>query len=106
MIFFFALFFFPLSSLRPPLFSRFSGSALSRALFFLKKKRKRKNSNNNINTHITGPGSNIAPRSATAITATAPPRPPATRLVPSRGSTATSTLRACGAEESPTRSPQ
>ena len=59
-----------------------------------------------VHSHITGPGSNIAPRSATAITATAPLLPPATRLVPSKGSTATSTARACGAVASPTRSPQ
>ena len=38
----------------------------------------------------TGPGSNMVPRSATAMTARAPPRPRAVRVVPSMGSTAMS----------------
>ena len=49
-----------------------------------------------------GPGLNMAPRSATAITEMALPRPMAVSVVPSIGSTATS---ASGFEPLPTRSP-
>mmetsp|Transcript_11190 Transcript_11190/g.24092 ORF Transcript_11190/g.24092 Transcript_11190/m.24092 type:complete len:217 (+) Transcript_11190:2324-2974(+) len=53
--------------------------------------------------YITGPGSNREPRLASAMTETAPLRPCAVRVVPSRGSTAMST----GMElPSPMRSPQ
>ena len=52
--------------------------------------------------YTNGPGSNIVPRSASAITAMALGRPSAHSRVPSSGSTATST---CGGVPSPTASP-
>lgn len=53
--------------------------------------------------YMQGPGSNSAPRSATAMTAMAPLRPCDTRVVPSSGSTAMSVR---GSLVHPMRSPQ